>query len=122
MLVYWSGAAMALEADVQLRAMADGMSLDVVLGQLADCCLPSERIWSASELFRKLDTFSPQPVFIPLYEAYMARRGMPALATLYQDLGIELVADGVSLGSEGRLAAVREAIMRPRTEEGDQGG
>ena len=122
MLVYWSGAAMALEADVRLRAMADDMSLDTALGQLADCCLPSERTWSASELFQKLDTFAPQPVFMPLYEAYMARSGMPELETLYQDLGIEPGANSVSLGSEGRLAAVREAIMRPRTEEGDQGG
>jgi hypothetical protein len=59
---------------------------------------------------------------MPLYEAYMARSGMPELETLYQDLGIEPGANSVSLGSEGRLAAVREAIMRPRTEEGDQGG
>ncbi len=110
MLVYWSGAALALEADVRLRTL--GTALDSVLGQLADCCLPSERTWTAAELFEHLDTFAPEPVFVPLYEKFMARRGMPDLEALYQNLGIVVGEDGLSLSAEGRLVAVREAIMR----------
>ncbi len=113
MLVYWSGAALALDADVRLRTQ--GLSLDSVLGRLADCCLPSERTWTAAELFEKLDEFTPEPVFVPLYGAYMARRGMPELDTLYRELGIRVGRNGVELSAEGRLAALREAIMLPRS-------
>jgi hypothetical protein len=116
MLVYWSGAALALSADVRLRGLGADLSLDSVLGQLADCCLPSERTWTAAALFERLDGFTPQPVFMPLYEEFMAGRGMPDLQSLYRDLGIEAVAGGVILSSEGRLVPVREAIMRPRTD------
>jgi hypothetical protein len=113
MLVYWSGAALALSADVRLRTMAEGTSLDSVLGRLADCCLPSERTWTAAELFDRLDTFVSVPVFMPLYEEFMTRRGMPDLERLYEDLGIEAGDETVTLSPEGRLVAVREAIMRP---------
>lgn len=115
MLVYWSGAALALSADVRLRGLGADVSLDSVLGRLADCCLPSERIWTAAELFERLDSFTPAPVFMPLYEEFMAGRGMPDLRSLYQDLGIEAGEDGVTLSSEGRLAPVRKAIMRPKS-------
>ncbi|TNF90772.1 MAG: hypothetical protein EP301_00585 [Gammaproteobacteria bacterium] len=113
MLVYWSGAALALIADVQLRALGRDVSLDSVLGELADCCLPSERAWTAADLFQQLDSFTPEPVFVPLYEDFMARRGMPELQDLYEDLGIEVIEGAVKLRSEGRLVPVREAIMRP---------
>lgn len=114
MLIYWSGAAFALMADTQLRAMGDGtLSLDSVLGQLADCCLPSARVWTAAALFERLDTFIPEPVFMPLYDEFMARRGMPDLDRLYAELGIETSGDWVRLTDEGRLRALRGAIMSP---------
>ncbi len=114
MLIYWSGAAFALMADARLRSIGDGnLSLDSVLGQLAACCLPSERIWTAAELFETLDGFTPEPVFVPLYEEFMARRGMPDLEPLYADLGIETAGDWVRLTEEGRLRALRGAIMSP---------
>ena len=110
MLIYWSGAAMALEADVRLRSM--GSSLDEVLGRFAACCLPSERTWSGTELFSRLDSLSPHPVFLPLYRSYAGRRGMPDLSPLYADLGLIPNGEGsVELAAEGRLSAVRDAIM-----------
>jgi hypothetical protein len=114
MLVYWSGAAFALMADVRLRAQSGGSeSLDTALAALARCCLPSERAWTAGELFRRLDDFVIEPVFVPLYDEFMARRGMPDLGALYRDLGLDNGADGLTLRAEGRLVPVREAIMRP---------
>ena len=42
MKVYWSGASLALMADVEIRRRSGGNeSLDSVLGQLQQCCLPS---------------------------------------------------------------------------------
>jgi hypothetical protein len=112
MLVYWAGAAMALMADVQLRSRTEGaQSLDSVLGRLSRCCLPSERVWTADELFARLDELAGEAVFVPLHEEFMARRGMPDLGGLYRDLGIVTMDGNPRLIPEGRLATVREAIM-----------
>ncbi len=54
MKIYWSGAAVALLADVELRERSGGKeSLDIALGRLQHCCLPSTRTWSGTELFAK---------------------------------------------------------------------
>ena len=55
-------------------------------------------------------------MFVPLFESFMARRGMPDLETLFEDLGIVRAGADISLTSEGRLVPVREAIMQ-RTED-----
>ncbi len=112
MLVYWSGAALALVADTRLRELSDGTeSLDTVLGRMNQCCLPSGETWTAERLFAKLDDLTNTQVFMPLYREFMAMRGMPDMQTLYEDLGIIPQAAGVRLVSRGRLAGVREAIM-----------
>jgi predicted metalloprotease with PDZ domain len=115
MLLYWSGAALALKADVALRSAGGADSLDTVLGRLAACCLPSRRVWRADELFARLDQAAGRDVFMPLFEAQMREPGMPDLAALYADLGIEPLSDShVRLSRSGRLTSVREAIMAPR--------
>jgi hypothetical protein len=112
MLIYWCGAAMALMADTRLRELSHGdESLDTVLARFADCCLPSGRAWRAEELFARLDTLSPHPVFMDLYRRLGAERGMPDLGELYRELGIVERDGGVELSGEGRLVAVRKAIM-----------
>ena len=53
MKIYWSGAAIALLADVELRRRSDGAeSLDEVLYRRAQGVLPAERTWTGPELFR----------------------------------------------------------------------
>ena len=112
MLVYWSGAALALMADTRLRALTEGReSLDSVLGKLADCCLPSGSTWQAQELFEKLDSLSEQPVFVDLYVEAMNTNGMPELSQLYADLGLQMVDKKIRLNDAGRLVSVRKAIM-----------
>ena len=89
MKVYWSGAAIALLADIQLRRQSNGEeSLDTVLGQLQACCLPSRRRWSGQRLFEKLDSFIASPVFMPLYREYANQEGFPELASVLRDLGV----------------------------------
>ena len=76
--IYWSGAAIALLADVALREQSLGKeSLDVILGRFQQCCLPSRRRWSGQEFFEKLDTLAMKPVFMPLYRRYANARGFP---------------------------------------------
>jgi hypothetical protein len=78
MKIYWSGAALALMADVELRRRSNGVeSLDLVLDRLQACCLPSRRTWSGRDLFEQLDTLLDEPLFVDLYERYADRRGFP---------------------------------------------
>ncbi len=113
MLVYWAGAAMALMADVELRSRTEGrQNLDTVLGALGRCCLPSDHTWTAGTLFSRLDALADADVFVPLFETFMAERGMPDLEALYRDLGIDSSSGDVRLLPEGRLVPVREAIMQ----------
>lgn len=112
MLIYWSGAAIALMADTRLRDLSDGReSLDTVLGRLQDCCLPATQAWDGERLFRKLDSLSPHPVFMDLYRSHADARGMPDLEPYYRDLGLEFSAEGVVFDDRARLAGVRRAIM-----------
>ncbi len=88
MKVYWSGAALALMADVRLRELSDGEeTLDLVLDSLQQCCLPSDRVWSGPELFAKMDSLTDYPVFMPLYRRYADTAGFPDMAPQIERLG-----------------------------------
>ena len=115
MKIYWSGAAIALLADIELRRRSGGSeSLDTVLDQLQQCCLPSGRRWSGQDLFRKLDTFVDSPVFMPLYRKYADKSGFPALESELRELGIVPGASGVRLLNEAPLADIRGEITGSR--------
>ena len=120
MKIYWSGAALALMADVELRNRSGGTeSLNTVLDKLQGCCLPARRLWSGPKLFKKLDTLldDPQkPVFMPLYRQVADARDFPDIKTLLDDLGVTPGSQpGVParLNASARLSAVRESILRP---------
>jgi len=111
MKIYWSGAALALLADVELRERSGGReSLDRVLEALEQCCLPASRRWSGTELFRKLDTFLETPVFMPLYRRYADAPGFPDVGPALEKLGVRRVNGEIRLVEDAELAAVREAI------------
>ena len=111
MKVYWSGAAIALMADIELRQRSNGEeSLDTVLGKLQACCLPSKRRWSGDALFKKLDSFLETPVFMPLYRQYANEEGFPDTGPLLAELGIELTDNGVVFDDGKSLSAIRRAI------------
>jgi hypothetical protein len=83
--IYWSGAAIALLADVELRQRSGSReSLDVVLGRFQECCLPSRRRWSGTELFTQFDSLIDEPVFMPLYRRYADTRGFPEIERTLQ--------------------------------------
>ncbi len=114
MRVYWSGAAIALLADVELRRRSGGaQSLDTALAAFADCCLPADRSWSARELMRQLDRLSGTGVFMELYRKHVDSDEFPDLGTLYDDLGLQPVGETrLRLDPTARGAAICEAIMR----------
>jgi hypothetical protein len=113
MKIYWSGAAIALMADVTLRERSNGqMTLDDVMGRLQDCCLPSDRTWSGPELFAKLDELAGTPVFMPLYRRYADTAGFPDTRPLFERLGFVVSDDNLRVKRGGELQHIRTAITR----------
>ena len=111
MKIYWSGAIIALMADVELRRRSGGReSLDGVLDQLQVCCLPSAHSWSGTELFLKLDGFVDEPVFMPLYRKYADARGFPRFEDTLERLGVTIHNGTVQLSDDAELAEIRRAI------------
>lgn len=114
--VYWSGAAMALLADVELRRRSDGeWSLDRVLQEFNRCCRKPERAWSGREVFAAFDEIVGDDVFEQLYRRNVHSRHFPRLAETWQALGVEVRDDRVFLNDAAPAAFVRRAIMQPRT-------
>ena len=109
LMIYWSGAALALAADVALREQ--GSSLDNVLGQLRACCLPERRSYSARELFRRLDALHGGPVLTPIYERYARKPGMPEYGAVARRLGVEYRSGVLTLDEQAPLATIRQQIM-----------
>ena len=115
MKVYWSGAAIALLADIELRKRSGGTeSLDTVLGQLQACCLPARTQWSGKKLFKKLDSFLESPVFMPLYREYANAEGFPDFAPVLVDLGIDITGSNLTFRDDRPLARIRTEISAPQ--------
>lgn len=113
MKVYWSGAAIALMADVQLRERSGGHeSLDIVLGRLQECCLPSDRAWSGAELFAQLDELASSPVFTPLYRRFADTAGFPDTTELFERLGLGVSGGKVHIRFFAELRAIRKSILK----------
>ncbi|MEM8815109.1 MAG: hypothetical protein AAGE85_04740 [Pseudomonadota bacterium] len=116
MKVYWSGAVLALKADVELRRRSNGtQTLDSVLEAFMHCCLPATRAWGGTELLEKLDELAGSPVFMPLYHRYGNAAGFPDYLPVFAELGIEVDRNRVELRDDAPLASLREAILAPRT-------
>ena len=113
MKVYWSGAALALMADVELRRRSGGEeSLDRILERLQRCCLPSDRSWSGPEFLTRLDALAGDPVFMPLYRQYADAAGFPDTSAVFASLGVAVRDGDVALRDDAELASVRERIMQ----------
>jgi hypothetical protein len=113
MKVYWSGAALALMADVTLRERTGGKeSLDTTLKAFQECCLPSQDVWTGPEFFAKLDTLTSEPVFMPLYRRYADTAGFPDTSAYLERLGVRVKDGEVSLRRRAELTEIRQAITR----------
>lgn len=116
MRVYWSGAAIAFLADVELRTRSKGVwSLDRVLQEFDRCCRARERTWSAREVFEKFDQIAGTDIFERLYRNNVYSRHFPRLTETWLALGVQMEGDDVRFRDDAPLAAVRAAIMQHRT-------
>jgi len=115
MKVYWSGAALALLADVELRRRSAGEeSLDNVLGRFQSCCVPSRRTWTGMELFEKFDSLIDEPLFVDLYQRYADTTGFPEFRPLLDRLGIVVTERDVRLVDDAELSEIRDSLTARR--------
>ena len=114
MRVYWSGAAVALLADFELRRQSGGQqSLGKALARLQACCLPSDRWWTGREMMERLDRLIGADTFTTLYERYAHSREFPDLTEVYRSLGIVPGGLNLKIRDHAPMAEARRAIMRP---------
>lgn len=112
MRVYWSGAAILMLADVELRRRSDNrQSLDTVLAQFAGCCLDPEPEWTARQVFEKFDELSGTDVFRKLYDAHVQSTAFPDLSSVYAEIGLEALGGKVGLSADAPHTDIRDAIM-----------
>lgn len=115
MKVYWSGAALALLADVELRRRSAGKeSLDHVLGRFQSCCLPSRRTWTGMELFEKFDSLIDEPLFADLYQRYADAAGFPEIRPLLDQLGVIAAGQDIRFADDAELAEIRDSLTARR--------
>jgi uncharacterized membrane protein len=113
--VYWAGAAVMLAADLQLRSLSAGsQSLDTALASLAQCCLKSNRRWSADELIAALDELTATTVFSDLWHQQIETGKFPDFETVLERAGVQVENGRVGFLPNALWAAEREALMRPR--------
>lgn len=112
--VYWAGAAYWLQVDVDLRRRSGG-ELDVgeALKRFRACCLLERRAWEPREFVARLDQLVGTTVFSPRFEEFAARKGFPAVETVYAELGLARDADGaIGFDDQAADAGVRRALTR----------
>ena len=116
MRVYWSGAAFALLADLELRrASGGGQSLDWALRELRRRFGPFDRAWEPREVVEALDQVSGGRVFRDLYRRWVPSDRFPDLADAYRRLGLEAIDDTrLRLRDDPEAAALRGSFLGGR--------
>ena len=114
MKIYWTGAALALLADIEWRKRSDGQEyLDLALDRLQACCLPGTTVWTGREFVRKLDELvGGEPVISPLYDSIADRPGFPEFESTLRALGVIVEGENVWIRNEAPLSDTRRSLTR----------
>lgn len=110
MRIYWSGALYWLKADVALRQLNNGSSLDNALLKLRQCCFRYPL--SATEIIQQLDTLTNSKIFSQLFQQFSTSYQIPAYNALLQSLGIQQRIGDISLNNIAKFSKIRKAIYR----------
>jgi len=78
MRTYWTAAAMAFEADAQVRKNSDGeQDLAMAIGRFAGSQMPVDRSWHPRDYLAALDQELEKPVMVTMYDDYVRDRFFP---------------------------------------------
>jgi hypothetical protein len=111
--VYWSGAALALQMDVELHEQ--GQSLADVVSKLAKKRPDDAHDWTAAEVVKILVELCGDDAPSQIVARHLDARDFPDTTALRKALGVELDGKTVRYDDKAPKAAVRRAIMQPRS-------
>jgi predicted metalloprotease with PDZ domain len=112
MRAYWSGAALALTADVRLRQRASGASsLEAALNAYDACCLRTGQYRAPRAFLAALDRAVGGDVFVGLFDDYAGSTRFPDLAEAYAALGLDPATGAPRADVDERTRALRRAIV-----------
>jgi predicted metalloprotease with PDZ domain len=112
MRAYWSGAALALTADVRLRRRAQSASsLEAAINAYGACCLRTGQYESPRDFLVALDRAAGGDTLSALFDAYAASERFPDLTEAYAALGLDSSTGEPLAGSDAQTRALRAAIM-----------
>jgi hypothetical protein len=112
MRVYWTGAAVALLADIALRDA--GSSLDEALRHFRNCCLEEPRDWETGEFLERLDRLTGTEVMSDLGRRYLHSDQFPPLEDAYNRVGLRATGGQIELEPASGASELRRAIMGAR--------
>lgn len=119
MRVYWTGAAIALLGDIEIRQRTGNRwSLDRLIAELRGCCGTPGETWRAREIFAHFDRMTGEDVFLPLLDEHLYSRFFPRLDTAWSAIGITVKDGEVRLHTETAQQALRRSIIYPETAAG----
>jgi len=111
--VYWSGTALALLADVELRK--NGHSLDEAIAAVPECCAVPQRTWGGREMAEAFDRISGGSAYADVADEWLPSHDFPAVDETFEWLGLTRNDQGLLDFVDGAPGApVRDAIMAPR--------
>ncbi|MFO0723562.1 MAG: hypothetical protein U1E65_07270 [Myxococcota bacterium] len=110
MRVYWTGAAIAMAADVELRVSRRG-SLDAAVAATQELRRSARERVPLLEVLRTMDGASKTEVFRRAAQAAMGNAAFPSLQDAYQKLGIRVEGGRVKLSDTPEAVALRREIF-----------
>jgi len=112
MRVYWSGAAISLLADYELRKQSNNkQSLDTALKELNRYSSLTSQLNNSYEIMMKLDSITQTNIFTNLYRQHLPSETFPDLTSVYSGLGLTVVNNRINFDNNAPYASIRKAIM-----------
>jgi hypothetical protein len=107
--VYWAGAALALQMDVELHEQ--GTSLAAIVNKFARARPGDSHDWNADLVVKHLVELCGSSMPARIVAEHLDAKDFPDTADLRRALGVELIGDTVRYDDDAPKAAVRKAIM-----------
>jgi hypothetical protein len=112
MRAYWSGAALALTADVRLRGRAHApVSLEQAINADGACCLRTGQYRAARDYLAQLDRTIGGDTLTALFDGYAASEQFPNVDEAYTALGLDPLSGEPRANTSAEARALRRAIM-----------
>lgn len=108
--VYWSGAALMLQIDVELREQ--GMTLAEIVSRFAKQRPGDDHDWNAREVVAQIGKLCGSEMPARVVARHLDAKDFPDTSALRSQLGVQLDGDTVRYDDDASRASIRKVIMR----------